>query len=72
MEDGALARRIDGAGFVALDPEEPLGGSGKTWVDFLALITPEMWAAAAEPARMRQMGYSVTVRGAWARRARFY
>lgn len=61
----------NGQGYVPLDPAAALGESGKTWGDFLALITPEVWAAAADPARVRQMANSVVVSGAWARRARF-
>jgi hypothetical protein len=72
LDDGTLARWIDGNGYAPLDPTGPLAGSGKTWRDFLALITQEMWATAAEPDRRRQMADSVTVCGAWARRARFY
>lgn len=32
-------RFVDGPGFIVLDPVEPLGESGHTWGDLLALVT---------------------------------
>jgi hypothetical protein len=61
-----------GKGFVPLDPAEAIGESGKAWGDLLALITPEVWAAAEAPARVQRMAGMAVVSGAWARRARFY
>jgi hypothetical protein len=72
IPDPEYVRFVDGAGYVPLNPAEPLGESGKTWGELLALVTPEHWRIAAEPDRVRQMANSVVVPCAWARRARLY
>jgi hypothetical protein len=67
-----FVRFIDGIGTVPLEPGEKLFDTNKTWGDLLSLITPEMWARAREPERVRQMADSVVIPCAYARRARFY
>ena len=66
------SRFVQGQGEIPLDPAELIGDSGRTWGDFLAICTPEIWAAAAEPEAVKRMADSITVSGSWARRARFY
>jgi hypothetical protein len=59
-------------GFAPLNLGDQIGESGKTWGDFLSLVTPELWRKAEEPERVKTMANMAVVGGAWARRARFY
>jgi hypothetical protein len=68
----AVVRWVDGVGDVPIDPTEPLGESGQTWGDLLALVKEEHWAEASRPERVRQMAGSVVISCAWARRSQFY
>lgn len=67
-------RWVDGPGEIPLNKSEPLGQSGKTWGDLLAIITPEQWESARENHRLNKWRYagSIVVPCAWARRARFH
>lgn len=63
-------RDVHGQREVPLRHNMPFGGSGRTWGDVLAMITPAMWEAAK--LEKERMAHQVVVPCCWARRARFY